>query len=246
MRRCTLVLWLGLIAAAGWCAWAPAGSVAQDKEKQEKQDKPGSYVKPKNIDYIRILPPPPPSGSPEERIELEFVLLVQSRRTSADVERLKAHEKVRLDSFADILGRRAQSGAAPQLEALLKRVEKDSKQITEAAKEHFKRQRPPRIDQRLQPVLKLDDEPSYPSGHATRGMLFARLLADLAPEHEAALLRRGQEIGWSRVEASLHFPSDVQAGRTLGQAIAHYLLRNTEFQIEWRQVRTEWTALTAK
>ena len=53
-------------------------------------------------------------------------------------------------------------------------------------------------------------------------------------------LKRGQEIGWDRVIAGVHFPSDVYAGRVLGRALAQAMLKSSDFQGRLMQAKAEF------
>ena len=86
---------------------------------------------------------------------------------------------------------------------------------------------------------------SYPSGHATHGMVDALVLAAIFPEQRDALLARGEQIGNDRVIAGIHWPSDVAAGQKLGREIAHRLLDDTNFQYEVQRAAEECHAGSA-
>jgi hypothetical protein len=49
----------------------------------------------------------------------------------------------------------------------------------------------------------------------------------------------GQEIGWDRVVAGVHFPSDVYAGQVLGRALAQALLNNETFREQLELAKKE-------
>ena len=85
-------------------------------------------------------------------------------------------------------------------------------------------------DQRIKPAADLEKSMSYPSGHATRGIIFALVLAELVPAQKDAILARGKQIGDDRVLAGVHFPSDVVAGQTLAKAILAQLMASEAFQ----------------
>jgi acid phosphatase (class A) len=72
--------------------------------------------------------------------------------------------------------------------------------------------------------------------------VFAALLAELIPEKREALLEKGREIGWLRVIGGVHFPSDVFAGRVLGQALAREFLRSEKFQADLAAAHAELAA----
>ena len=85
----------------------------------------------------------------------------------------------------------------------------------------------------------------YPSGHSTRGTVEALLLAELFPEHKEAILAIGRNIGWDRVLIGKHFPTDIYAGRVLGQAIVHELQSSPAFQHDFAEARAELQAAQA-
>src|SRR5262249_28125866 len=97
------------------------------------------------------------------------------------------------------------------------------------AKEHFDRPRPPKADPSIKAVMEENDG-SYPSGHATRGQLFAEVLAAALPARRDALLARGRQIGDDRMIAGVHYPSDIIAGRVLGHVMAKALLETPAFR----------------
>lgn len=65
------------------------------------------------------------------------------------------------------------------------------------------------------------------------------MLAELFPDNRDALLATAREFGYHRLVASVHYPSDVYAGRVLGLAIAQALLRDTRFRAELSAVKAE-------
>ena len=67
----------------------------------------------------------------------------------------------------------------------------------------------------------------------------ALLLAELFPEQKEAILEVGRQIGWDRVLIGKHFPTDVNAGRVLGQAIVRELLASPAFQHDLAEAKAE-------
>jgi acid phosphatase (class A) len=84
-------------------------------------------------------------------------------------------------------------------------------------------------------------EPSYgyPSGHSTRGTVYSLVLAELFPERKDAILAVGRTIGWDRVLLGVHFPTDIYAGRVLGQAVFRELMASPAFQHDLAEAKTE-------
>jgi acid phosphatase (class A) len=200
------------------------------------------FLQPAAADVVALLPPPPATGSKEANSELEVVLKLQATRSAADVARAKAEEKLTPAAFQQVMGGDFTREKFPKLYTLLEDAGNDSKVFSDKAKDQFGHPRPQFVDAHVQPVIDGEVNPSYPSGHSTRGTLWACLLAEVAPDKKAALLKRGQEIGWDRVIAGVHFPSDVYAGRVLGQTLAHALLKSADFQSRLTQAKAEYAS----
>lgn len=186
------------------------------------------------IDVAALLPPPVALGSAEELAELDVVLRLQERRGAGDALRIRAEDAMGLATFSDAIGPWCAPERLPRLSALVLAIHAECRPFIHAGKALYAHPRPPAVDPRVIPLVN-EGEGSYPSGHSTRGMADALILAELVPDARQALLERGQRIGFDRVVAGVHFPSDVLAGRVLGQAIARALLADAGFR----------TALTA-
>jgi len=73
--------------------------------------------------------------------------------------------------------------------------------------------------------LKSASTPSYPSGHATQGRFIARLLSDMYPEYEKQLMKIGDDIAYSRNVAKVHYPSDSEFGKELGDSLYDHITK---------------------
>ena len=85
----------------------------------------------------------------------------------------------------------------------------------------------------------LRENGSYPSGHTSRGWGMALLLAELSPERQDAILKRGYELGQSRVICGVHWQSDVDAGRVTGAATVARLHADHSFMKKMDRAREE-------
>ena len=110
----------------------------------------------------------------------------------------------------------------------LKIVMKGVRGIILILKYHYNRPRPWQIANAK--GLKLDSEnlksastPSYPSGHATQGRFIGRYLADLYPEYGAEFIKIGDDIAYSRNMAKVHYPSDSEFGKVIGDEMYEYV-----------------------
>src|SRR5258708_2905549 len=202
------------------------------------------YLTPQSVDFVKLLPAPPKADTDEARADLEVVLRVQETRTEAQTQRALAEAKLKMDAFAPVMGPWFTAENLPLTAKLLQNAEKDSKFFSASAKEYFGRKRPPN-DARIKPKIDEKDEPSYPSGHATRGVLFATILCELDPAQKEAVMDRAREIGWDRVIAGVHYPSDLIAGRVLGQALAQAMAENPKFKEDLAAAKAEFKAARA-
>ncbi|MBR2299601.1 MAG: phosphatase PAP2 family protein [Alphaproteobacteria bacterium] len=87
---------------------------------------------------------------------------------------------------------------------------------------------------------KLKKNSSYPSGHTTMGWAIALVLAEINPEHQNAILKRGFEYGQSRVIVGFHYQSDVDAARIITSALVNRLHANDEFLNQLDKAKKEY------
>ncbi len=211
--RCALVI-LATGLFLGWNGLAFAGE---------------HYLAPGHPDGLALLPPPPEAGSAEAAADLATVRAACKARTPDEEVRAKREESLSVNLFAPVIGQAFQFDKLPKTAALLKEVQGEIGGVVDVPKNHWKRLRPFQVDKEL-----LFGRPergfSYPSGHSTGSTVYALVLADIFPEKREAILAEGREIGWDRVLVGKHFPTDIQAGRVLGQAIFHELEASPAFQ----------------
>jgi acid phosphatase (class A) len=206
---------------------------------------PVAYLADSHTDVLTLLAPPPTAGSAEDKADLEAAYMVASTATPAQLALAKDEVKLTPFHFAPVIGPWFQAGRFPKLEALFKEVESECKAVTSKAKKSWQRLRPYIVDPVRFPHAVEHEKPtdySYPSGHSTRGTVYAVLLAELFPAQRDALIAKGREVGWLRVQGGVHYPTDVYAGRVLGQALARDFLASTSFQADLAAVKSELAA----
>ena len=198
-----------------------------------------SFVSREKFDFERVIGKPPADDSPQHVAEVDQMLAIQEHRTAEEVKRCKAEEKVDPFIFREVLGEWFNPKDLPETTKLFTVVTNDATQVAGSAKDKYGRVRPPVADQRIHPCVRLEKTASYPSGHATRGVVWATLLAEIFPEKRDALMARGKLIGQDRVIGGMHYPSDVAAGQKLGAAIGKKLLEDEKFRARFEKVREE-------
>jgi acid phosphatase (class A) len=221
-----------LITLVSLCALAAAAGTAP------------KYVHPQDVDYQKLLAPPPAEGSDEQKAELKTLRDWQNKRTPDEIARCKAEAPANYFIFSSAVGSWFNEKNLPRTAALLAQATVDLNSVSETAKANYKRPRPYVADPTIHPVLKAEKSASYPSGHAVRGIVWATLLSEMFPEHKDDLMKLGKQYGDDRVIAGMHYPSDVIAGQKLGAVIAKKLLDNSEFKSELEHARDECMALS--
>ncbi len=206
---------------------------------------PAAYLAQSTPYANALLAPPPVRGSAEDKFDLECTYTVHTTATPAEIALGQDENKLTIYHFAPAIGAWFVPGKFPRTEVLFKEVEAEAKTVVDDSKKYFKRPRPYHVAPERFPHSIEHEDPthySYPSGHSTRGTIFALLLAELFPEHREAILAKGREAGWLRVQGGVHYPSDVYAGRVLGQELVRNFLRSEAFQRDLAVVRAELTA----
>jgi acid phosphatase (class A) len=173
------------------------------------------------FDPVALLRPPPAPHSPEDVADRDAAFRIYSSRTDEEMATARAEHQVTLEAFAAAIGPAYEEGKFPKLEKLFQAVEGEVKAAANQSRDHWQRLRPNVADPAR---FKKPGDPertwAYPSAHATQGACLALLLAEVFPDRRDAILKKGQEIGWVRIQAGVQTPLDNQAGEILGHALA--------------------------
>ncbi|PZQ16941.1 MAG: acid phosphatase [Ancylobacter novellus] len=199
----------------------------------------GAYVARDQLDLVTLLPPPPPAGSPADKIDLAGVLAAQAGRNAEAEERAKADAELSVFRFADVLGPDFSAEKLPVAAAFFAKVKSDSGDLVELVKARWNRPRPSVADASVHPVLKLPNNASYPSGHTTFARLNAIVLAAMVPEKSVEIFARADEYANNRIVAGVHYPADVAAGKIAGSLIAALERENPAFRQDFAEAKAE-------
>jgi hypothetical protein len=85
--------------------------------------------------------------------------------------------------------------------------------------------RPSQLDPTIKTVLGMPNFPSYVSGHSTFSSAAARVLSHLFTDAKPRFEAMRDEASISRLYGGIHYRSDIDAGKGLGDRIAGYTLR---------------------
>lgn len=95
------------------------------------------------------------------------------------------------------------------------------------AKYTYWRIRPNQLDTSVVTLFANPNHPSYPANHAMTSVRTG-VLAYLFPRHAEYYRAVGEEIGWSRMWAGIHYRSDIEAGFTLAQQVLGKIVDRAE------------------
>ena len=132
----------------------------------------------------------------------------------------------------------------PALWTLLQRSGATGNNAVKTAKRHYQRVRPfARVNEHV--AGEFDDEEglrkngSYPSGHTAEGWGAALAMAELLPECQDTMLRRGFEYGQSRVIVGAHWQSDVDAGYLASSVAFAFMHKHPDYARDLAAARAE-------
>lgn len=220
------------------------------------------YFSSSQIDSLALLEPPPAAGSEADRRDLQAVLERQkAARSDGTLERSIDDAEINCRRVADVLRGVAATAPASQPAgsaslaagegaAALDFATRAALQAAGAVgppKQYWHRPRPymasSQVERRgdvapdfpLSPELARErDISAYPSGHTAFGTACAIVLAEMVPEQRAALFARARLYGDARLVVGAHYPTDIEAGRSIGTAAAAVMLQNHQFQEDLR------------
>ncbi len=202
-----------------------------------------NFLAPDAIDLRALLPAPPAADSPATRAELDEVLALQVARTPEQAARCRQIEGEDIYLFgSEVLGPWFTAANLPKVAALFAQVREDFIPLNRAAKAVWPRRRPPFVDARIIPCVEVTDSGAYPSGHGVQSSLWAALLGELFPEHAAAFQQRAAETRRYKLLSGVHYASDLEAGRHLGEAIARGMLQSPALVPARAEARAEIAA----
>ena len=133
---------------------------------------------------------------------------------------------------------------APEIYLLCERAVSDVHAANKEVKNVWQRTRP--FAQFKEPSLKpWEDEEeastfSYPSGHSSRGWIYAFVLSTVAPEFAEDLFARARSYALNRVICGHHWKSDVDASLMLAAGIFAAIVCTDGYQQQLVKARAEY------
>lgn len=201
-------------------------------------------------DGIKLLSGPPASGSPAQLADLarsqESLKLYGTERWNIAMQDHDLSFPTSVSTYDCAVGTSINPEDTPTLVKLLQLTVIDAGLSTLKPKQHFFVERPFVSNQA--PSCAGDQAEgykksgAYPSGHTAAGWAWAVILSEMLPERAEQILARGHAFGQSRVVCNLHWQSDVEAGRVIGDAAVEALRKDTEYTLDAMQAKKELLA----
>jgi acid phosphatase (class A) len=184
-----------------------------------------------DISLTPVLGQPPALHSPQDEADRAAVTAAVAARSPARQEQAILDAEATVARFLEGMDVHLPKKGAHYARKFFARAQDDLEDGLKPAKALFDRPRPFVDNAGLQPC---EPEPrskgSFPSSHAGTGTLFALLLEEEFPKLKDRLEARGDDFGYSRIVCGFHYPSDVEAGRKAGKALAAALLADPKFR----------------
>jgi acid phosphatase (class A) len=202
-------------------------------------------------DGTLFLPPPPPESDPAFGSDYYFYQWGRLQRDTPLGQQAKTDGPLELyEVFSQAFGMTISPALTPEIDCLAGGAASDAHTANRRVKNFYQRMRPFVLFN--QPTLIPETEEvaakgySYPSGHATRGYVYAMTLALVNPDSANVLRKRAYEYALGRVIAGYHYKSDIDASAILAAAIMGELAGNDAFRKQLEKARKEYKALKQK
>lgn len=203
-------------------------------------------------DSFQLLPPPPAFTSVEFLRDKAMYDWGKSMRHTergkqAYIDADSSKENV-TQQFSKSFGLDISATKTPEIYKLITTMKEDAGDLaTRSAKNYYNRIRP--FSFFNEPTCRPEDEKtlstngSYPSGHTTIGFAISLVLAEINPQRQNEILKRGLEVGESRVICGYHWQSDIDAARVMAASVVAQLHANSQFNQQLAKAKMEFNRL---
>lgn len=172
----------------------------------------------------------PALGTPESDEDFAVLLRYQDTRTEEDCAEARLEEQA-------TLGNMFGPPHGPLTKAELRKLTLRALPVyAEAganillAKNLYKRPRPYDANPEVKPCIDLEGSYAYPSGHTALARSFAHMLSAIWPERREEFFRRADKSSENRIIGGVHHPTDIIAGKKLGDVLAKKLMKGQKFK----------------
>ena len=161
--------------------------------------------------------PFPPLGSSEEINDYNTLMNYQLTRTKKQCDLAGQEASANLEVF---YGKLLTPAELVRAKSKFKWLTVKTGLIILTQKKKYDRPRPYISHTDIKPCIELEGSTAYPSGHTTLGRVYGRVLSAMYPDRSDKFMKRSDVVALNRVIGGVHHPSDIEAGKKLGDAIA--------------------------
>ena len=199
-------------------------------------------------DGTKWLPMPPSPLSGEFGNDFFYYQWGKTQREGITGEKALLDESAELyQVFSEALGINLSPEATPEILLLAGAATTDAHAANKHAKNFYQRRRP--FATFNEPSLKPEEDEvealtlSYPSGHASRGWMYALVLSTVAPERTEALMERAREYALNRIICGHHWKSDIDASLMLIAGVFANIVTTEGYQQQLAKARAEYARI---
>ena len=213
------------------------------------QDYPDGYLddetRPKQYDFIQA---PPDLTSGAFAYDFYYYQWGRHQRENAAVSELALYDESAplydVYSVKKTVGIELTPETTPEIILLCERAVTDIIPANKAVKNKYQRLRPFATfkEESLKPWTDEEESKtlSYPSGHSSRGYMYALALCTVIPEYTTEIMERAQEYALNRVICGHHWKSDIDASLLLAAAMFANVVCTDEYQAQLKKARAEY------
>jgi acid phosphatase (class A) len=210
-----------------------------------------------DIPALLQIPDPPANSSAQTRAELDYLLELQDKRTTDDVQRYKKlagifHSPNNFNPFDPDYDRNFSSlfhvGSPigswytyknlPFTAQFLSDVYRDATYYFFKQKLSINRARPYMLEAKLK-NLERPPHPSYPSGHSAASYVNAYIMMEIIPELANDFVKMAAEMAYSREVIGVHYPSDSEVSRVWAIKFVNELFKKEKFRLDFEKAKKE-------
>ncbi len=235
-----------------FCSLISLNIFAQDQKIRDKRTNPDLYYLEESevANSLELLPPPPQANSILFLYDkAQYDWGKEQRNTLRGGQAaIDANLHAVADIFSEAFGVTISKEQTPEIYKLVLNMREDAGDLaTRHAKVYYMRARPFSFfkEETCLPEHQqaLSTNGSYPSGHTAIGWATALVLAEINVDRQNEILKRGYEMGQSRVICGYHFQSDVDAARLVSSAVVARLHANEDFMVQLNKAKAEFAQL---
>lgn len=245
-----------LILAILVCSLISLNTFSQEKKIKDRRTSPDLYFLEESdvANSLKLLPTPPDSNSVLFKYDEARYAWGKTLRNTPRGDQAFRDARVSGNGvpmvFAEAFGYEITKEKTPEIHKLIINMREDAGDLaTRAAKDYYMRERPFSYYKEAtcnpEQQKELSTNGSYPSGHTSIGWATALVLAEINPSRQNEILKRGFEMGESRVICGYHFQSDVDAARLVASAVVARLHANAAFMNQLNKAKEEFKKLSA-